>query len=223
MHDAIAGFRSAPPWAQVGMVLFGIMAVVMLVGPSVRRRKFRRHFDAIVRGLGQEPPAGGKVPVSCALTADGRAFRISYDIRLGGGGSTYRGPRGDLLITSTRMAGTRWAMHMIDIALLDGPLARLVSSRRVTGDTAFDDRFAVLEDGLPVREGWLDAATRQEVARFFDGAPPGLIWIRDGELQYLMPNPWTGLDGPVIRALLQRQAVLAAALERTAGARFSPG
>jgi len=220
MQDAIAGFQSAPPWAQVGMVLFAVMAVVMLVGPSVRKRKFRRHFDAIVRGLGQEPPAGGRLPVSCALTVDDRAFQISYDIRLGGGGSTYRGPRGDLLITTTPMAGTRWAMHMIDITPLDGPLSGLVRSKRATGDPAFDERFAVVEDGLPVRDGWLDAATRQEVARFFDGAPPGLVWIRDGELQFLMPNPWTGLDAPVIRALLQRQAVLASALERTAGARF---
>ncbi len=160
------------------------------------------------------------MPVSCALTVDDRAFQISYDIRLGGGGSTYRGPRGDLLITSTRMAGTRWAMHMIDITPVEGVLSRLVGSMRATGDAAFDARFAVLEDGLPVREGWLDAATRQEVARFFDGAPTGLVWIRDGELQFLMPNPWTGLDAPVIRALLQRQAVLASALERTAGARF---
>jgi hypothetical protein len=223
MQDAIAGFQSAPPWAQVGMVLFALLAVVMLVGPSVRRRTFRRHFDAIVRGLGQESPARGGVPAACQLTVEDRAFDIRYEIRLGGGGSTYRGPRGDLLITSTRMAGSRWAMHMIDIALLGGPLARLVSNRRATGDAAFDGRFAVVEDGLPVREGWLDAATRQEVARFFDGVPPGLIWIRDGELQYLIPNPWTGLDGPVIRALLQRQAILASALERTAGARFSPG
>jgi len=220
MQDAIAGFQSAPPWAQVGMVLFAVMAVVMLVGPSVRKRKFRRHFDAIVRGLGQEPPAGSGVPVSCALTVDDRAFQIRYDIRLGGGGSTYRGPRGDLLVTTTPMAGTRWGMHMIDITPLQGVLSRLVRSRRATGDAAFDERFAVVEDGLPVREGWLDAATRQEVARFFDGAPPGLVWIRDGELQFLMQNPWTGLDGPVIRALLQRQAVLASALERTAGARL---
>jgi hypothetical protein len=219
MQDAIAGFQSAPFWAQIGMALFAVMAVVMLVGPSVRRRKFRRHFDAIVRGLGQEPPAGGRLPVACPLTMDDRAFTISYDIRLGGGGSTYRGPRGDLLITTTRMSGTRWGMHMIDITPLNGLLARLVRSTRTTGDDAFDARFAVVEDGLPVRDGWLDAATRQEVARFFDGAPPGLVWIRDGELQFLMQNPWTGLDAPVIRALLQRQSVLASALERTAGVR----
>lgn len=203
------------------MVLFALMAVVMFVGPSVRRRKFRRHFDTIVRELGQEPAAGRGVPVSCPIVVDGRACDISYEIRLGGSSSTYRGPRGDLLITATRMAGSRWSMHMVDIVPLEGVLARFVRGARPTGDPAFDERFAVVEDGLPVREGWLDAPTRAAIARFFDASPArGVLWIRDGQLQFLVSNPWTGLDGPAIRSLLQRQAVLATAIERTAGARL---
>jgi hypothetical protein len=35
-------------------------------------------------------------------------------------------------------------------------------------------------------------------------------------------DPWTGVDGPVIRALLLRQAALASALERTDGATWRP-
>ena len=74
---------------------------------------------------------------------------------------------------------------------------------------------------MPVRDGWLDGDTRQAIVRFFDAAPlPGLVWIHEGELQFIMQEPWTGLDGQAIRGLLERQAVLASALERTGSRRF---
>ncbi|MBA2355581.1 MAG: hypothetical protein H0V80_13045 [Acidobacteria bacterium] len=111
-------------------------------------------------------------------------------------------------------------MHQVDITKLVGLLARLVSGRRrrLSGDADFDQRCLVIEDGVPVRDGWLDAATRKEIARFVDEAPlPGTIWIHDGALVFIMRDPWTGIDGPVVRALLERQGGLASALERTAG------
>jgi hypothetical protein len=75
-------------------------------------------------------------------------------------------------------------------------------------------RFIVTEDKTPVRDGWLDGGTRQAIARFFDDVPlPGLLWIRQGELQFIMQNPWKGIDGQGIRGLLERQTVLASALE----------
>jgi hypothetical protein len=218
VQDAIAGFQAAPLWAQMAIALFAIMVIVAIVEPPLHRWRYRRRFDEIVRGLGQATPRDGGWPVTSTVSVDGRAFELRYDIRAGGRGSSYRGPRGHLLTTATRLAGTRWPLHQVDISRLEGLLARFVASKRLTGDGAFDERFYVVEDGAPVRKGWLDAARRQAITRFFDETRlRGLIWIRNGELQFIIQPPWKGIDGPAMRALLGRQAVLAAALERTAG------
>ena len=90
---------------------------------------------------------------------------------------------------------------------------------RPTGDPDFDARFFVMEEGLPVRDGWLDEATRAQFARFFDQTPvEGAIWTREGELLFTIPEPWKGVDGPVMRSLLERQAALASVLEHKARA-----
>jgi hypothetical protein len=220
MQDAIAGFQSAPLWAQIAMGFFAFTFLVLLVEPRVRNRRYRRQFDDIVRGLGQPPPRGGSWPFTAATTLGERAFEISYDFRQTGRGSSYRGPSGRLLITATRLANPTWSMHQIDIRRVEGLLSRLASRRRATGDASFDQRFIVIADGLPVRDGWLDAETRTAIARFFDEVPlPGLIWIREGDLQFLMQEPWTGIDAPAIRALLEHQAAFALALARTASPR----
>jgi hypothetical protein len=217
MQDAIAGFQSAPLWAQIGMGFFAFTFLVMIIEPWVSNRRYRRKFDAIVRGLGQQPPRGGSWPFTAKATIGERQFEIVYDLRRGGSGSSYRGPRGRLLITATRLANPKWSMHQIDISRVGGLLARLASRRRATGDASFDGRFMVVEDGLPVRDGWLDAEMRTAIARFFDEARlPGVIWIREGELQFLMQDPWTGIDAPAIRALVEHQAALATAFARTA-------
>lgn len=217
MQDAIAGFQSAPFWAQIAIVLFATMAVVMFVEPSLKRRKFRRKFDAIARGLGQQPPVKRGWPMTCSLRVDDRAFQVTHDFRTTSKGSSYRGPSGYLLITSTRLASERWSMHQVDVLTLGRIGSWFLSDKRLTGDTDFDARFVVRQDGLPVREAWLDADTRAAFARFLDAAPrPGVIWIREGELQFTMQDPWTGLDGPVLQELMRRQGALAAALDRTA-------
>jgi len=217
VQDAIAGFQAAPLWARVAMVAFAVMAVVAVFGPSFRHRRFRRRFDALAQELGQQPPAGRGWPVLFPISGDGRAFEIRHDFRSRGKRSSYRGPTGYLLLIATRLAGTKWQMQQVDLTRLEGRLARLLTRTRLTGDSDFDARCVVVEDGVPVRDGWLDAATRQEVARFLSMAPaPGIVWIREGELLCIAEDPWAGVDGPFIRALLGRQAALAAALERTA-------
>ena len=89
MEDIVAGFQAAPLWAQIGMVFFAITALVMVGGPSVKRRKFRRHFDEISRGLGAAF-VSGDWPVTSRVSVSERPFEILYNIRDGRGGS-YRG------------------------------------------------------------------------------------------------------------------------------------
>ena len=110
-------------------------------------------------------------------------------------------------------------MHQVDVRRLDAIFSRLVSGMRPTGDPEFDARFFVLEEGLPVRDGRLDEATHAQFARFFDQMPvEGAIWTREGELLFTIPEPWKGVDGPVMRSLLERQAALASVLGHRARA-----
>lgn len=215
----IAEFQSAPVWAQVGMVFFAITAVVMVVAPRVTKWKFRRHFDEIARGLGLAPATSSAWPITFSIGIGDRPFEVRHNVRrVSNRGAPSPGPHGYLLTTACRLAGAAWSMQQVDIAPVDGRLSGLMSGKRATGDTEFDGRFIVTQDGAPVRDGWLDGGTRQSIARFFDHVPlPGLLWIRQGELQFIMQNPWKGIDGQAIRGLLERQAVLASALERTAG------
>lgn len=221
MQDVIAAFGSAPLWAQIAMGLFAAMGLVAVVEPSVRRRRFRRRFDAIARALGHQPATSRGLPVAFSVSVEGRAFDVRHDLRSTSRGGSYRGPTGYLLITAAQLAGNRWSMHQVDISKPGALRSWLASEKRVIGDADFDARFLVVEDGLPARDGWLDAPTRQEIARFLNEAPlPGLIWIRGGELQFTMQGPSTSVDGPTIRALLQRQHALISALDRTAAARL---
>jgi hypothetical protein len=216
MQDAIAGFQSAPVWAQIAMGLFAALVVAALVQPTLRRRKFRRGFDAIARGLEQPPPSSRRWPAAFRVRVHERDFDVRHDLRSSSRGGSYRGPTGYLLITATRLASDRWSLHQVDISKPGRLASWLAGGKRPTGDADFDARFLVVEDGLPARDGWLDAPTRKAIAQFLDEAPrPGVIWIREGELQFTMQGDWSGLDGPAIRALLQRQGALASALDRS--------
>ena len=222
MHDAIADFQLAPLWAQIVIVLFALTAVVSVVGRPLRHRRFRRRFDALARELGARPPSEGGWPVTFAVDIDDRTFEVKHDFRRTSSSSnSYRGPRGYLLITTTPLASERWSMHQADISKAGSFASRFISHKQPTGDADFDERFVVVEEGLVVREGWLDAATRQAIAGFLDAAPcAGVIWIRGGDLLFTMHDAWTGVDGQALRELLRRQADLASALDRTAAAQL---
>jgi hypothetical protein len=215
MQEMIEGIRVMPGWAQVGLGFFAFCFVVMIVEPKVKARRFRRQFNGIARGLGLEPPAGSASPAKVVTTSSGRGFEVRHDFRMRSRGSAYRGPSGYLLMTATPLAGERWPMHQVDISKVEGGLARLLRGVRATGDPAFDSRLMVVEDGLPVREGWLDSPTRAAIGAFFDRARlPGVLSVREGELLFTVQDPWTGADGPTVRTLLEGQAELAAVLER---------
>ncbi|HUR93859.1 MAG TPA: hypothetical protein VMY76_04720 [Gemmatimonadales bacterium] len=214
MQEMVEGFMAAPRWAQAGMLFFALCFVVMIGEPMVKKRRFRRQFNAITRELGVEAPPGLAWPVNVSTTNGGRRFEVRHDYLTRSRGSSYRGPSGYLLMTATRLAGERWPMHQVDISKVEGRLARLLRGVRATGDPAFDSRLMVVEDGLPVRDGWLDAPTRAAISTFFERARlPGILSVREGELLFTIQDPWTGADGPAVRTLLEGQAELATAFE----------
>lgn len=216
LRDLTTGYLAMPPIGQIGVAFFILCAIVMLAGPSVTKRRHRARFTALAAARLQAVK-GRDWPFTFTATAAGRTYTVSYDYRMTSRGSSYRGPSGHLLITATALASRRWPLHQVDLIRLDSRVARALAglAGRKTGYATFDHRFLVREDGMPVRAGWLDAPTRDAILGFGDNAPKdSTLWIKEGQLQCLMPE-WPGGD-PALDALLQRQADLAAALERTA-------
>jgi hypothetical protein len=219
MQDAIAAFLLAPLWAQSAMVAFALLLLVSVAAPFLTNRRFRRRFTAIAQALGARAPRGNE-PATIPVTIDDRAFEVRHVLMTSTRNSSYRGPQGHLLITATRLRGERWPLHQVDISIIGKLLARLGGAGHPTGDPDFDARFRVREDGLKVREKWLDAAVRAQVIHVYDGIPSdSLVTMQEGELRVTLRDPWTGMDGAAIRSLLERQVALAAALERTSSAR----
>jgi hypothetical protein len=217
VQEAVAEFWRMPLWVQVALSLFVFTWIWMMFSPNFTHKRYRRQFDGFARELRAQPPTGRGWPVSFPVEAAGRAFEVRHDYRSRSG--SYRGPTGYLLITETKLAGTRWEMHQVDILRIDPVWARLFGGgqRQVTGGSGSEIRFGMREDGVPVREGWLDDDTRDAVTRLFQAAPPfGVVWIKEGRLSYLVSGSWKGVAGPVLQATLEGLAQLATALERTA-------
>jgi hypothetical protein len=215
-QDVLAALTVAPLWAQIIMTLFAVGAVASIASGPLRKRRYRRQLRSYASAFGTNVHVNRNGwPATFSATVDGRTFDVQYDYRM----STwsYRGPRGDLLITSTPLAGNAWSMHQIGIEKMNPTMKRLIGGWVASGDATFDAGFMVREDGLAVRSSWLNAPTREAISKFVDQAPlPGPIWVQEGRLQYVMRAPWKNLDDAALKSLLRRQAALADAFERIA-------
>ncbi len=215
MDDAIAAILVAPVWAQIGMAFFALTFVVMLVGPSLSQRRYAAKFASLAAAAAAPTTRRDEFTEWFTIAVDGRSFEVRRELRVRN--SSYRGPTGQLLVTSTPLSGSRWEMHQIDVA--PGRVPKIFRRPTLsTGDPAFDGRFVVIQDGVPVRERWLDAPTRAAFVAFFDApAATGPVWVQDRQLQHLAGDEWVKLDLAALTSLLRQQAILATALERTAG------
>ncbi len=216
MDDALAAILAAPPWAQVAMVFFACTFVVMVVEPSLTRRKYASALAALAAAAGATTSRRDEFTEWFTMEVEGRPFEVRREFRARMRNS-YRGPTGHLLVTATPLAGRRWELHQVDIR--PGRVSSFFGGRPPsTGDEPFDARFVVMQDGVPVRKGWLDAPTRAAFAAFFDQpAATGPVWVQEQQLQHLADGTWRRLDLAALTSLLHQQAALATALERTAG------
>lgn len=217
MQEMIDGFLVAPFWAQVGMAFFALTFIVMLVEPGVRRRKYAARLRALAAAAGAATTSSDEFTEWFVTTVEGRPFEVRRELRVRSRGSSYRGPTGNLLVTSTPLAGSSWKLHQVDI--VPGRVPKFLGgSPRLTGDEAFDSRFLVTQDGMPGRHGWLDATTRAAVTAFFDAsADDGRVWVREQRLEYLVADAWRDLEFSTLTATLRQQAALATAFERAGG------
>jgi hypothetical protein len=219
MQEMIDAILIMPGWVQTGLVLFVFTFLVMIIEPMVTQRRARHHFAALAEKRHARIVPGYDVfTASFSVDHSGRPFTIQRELRSTSRGSSYRGPRGHLIVVETPLNNSRWKMHGVDIAQR-GALARLGGTAVRSGDAVFDKRFTVWQDGMLVREGWLDEPTRSAFIAFFDLpslAGAGTVWVQEGRLQYINDAP-NKLDDPGLTSILNQQAELAAALDATAG------
>ena len=222
-QELSAGFLAAPLWAQGGMAFFALAFVVMVVSPGVTRRRHAERLAALATAAGASTTRRDAFTEWFTTEVEGRRFEVRRELRSSGRGSSYRGPTGHLLFSTTPLAGSRWKLHQIEI--LQGRRPKLFGPAPLaTGDAGFDARFTLRQDGVPVRDGWLDQPTRAAVTAFFDTPwANGSIWVQEEQLQHIM-SPWVGFYHESLLRLLRQQATLATALERTAAWRVAePG
>lgn len=219
MDEFLDAFRTAPLWAQILVPIIAVAALASAIDKPLRRRRARAAFARLAGPLGAAVTSIDWVTETFPVDVAGRRFEVRRDWasrHSGAGHTAYIGPTGHLLITSTPLSGSRWELHQVDIARLSTAARR--SADPVSGDAAFDGRFRVRQDGVPVRDGWLDGPTCAAVTALFD--TPGVtgpVWVQGQQVKVLRPEPWADLDGAGLRRILEAQAALAAALERTAG------
>jgi hypothetical protein len=167
------------------------------------RRAARIHAD-LAHALGQPTVRESEFLSRVEWMAQDRAVTVRSEY-VGSGGSV-RGMRGHLLVLATPLRVPAWALHDLE-----------VRPHGTRGD--WDERFARVESGVPVRDGWLSPAVQQAIDGFF--AHPlavGRLRTDRGELQHVAPFADTGdtSDAAAVRDLLARFAGVAAALDGAA-------
>jgi hypothetical protein len=216
LQETIAAVLAAPVWVQAFLALFAVTFVAMVIGPRLRHRNVAKRFAALAESShSRVKPGADAFTASFEVDCEGRHFTIRRELRGAMRGSSYRGRRGHLTICETRLAGSRWKLHNVDIS--DAGALPLFGQRPVqSGDEAFDRRFTVWQDGVTVRDGWLDPDTRAAVIALFDSTPKyGSLWVQEGMLQHILPSD--RVDAEVLTRTLRAQSGVALAFERTAG------
>ena len=195
-------------WLLVGGL--GAFVVWSLIeGWVVEPRRARQGLAAVAAALGATVTRVDEFLSRAPVELAGRALDVRSEYIGGQGTHAPRGDRGHLFVMATRLASPKWEMHDVQ-----------VRQRRRTD--AFEDRFALVESGVPVREDWLGAEVRSAIGRFYDHPlAAGTLRVDRGELKHLAP--WRAVPLPVdassVRDLLDRFAALAGALERAASRR----
>ena len=217
MQEAIDGFMIMPGWAQAGVTFFVFTFLVMIIQPRLTQRRARLHFAALAEKRHARIAPGHDVfTASFSVEQAGRSFTVQRELRSSTRGGSYRGPRGHLIVIVTALNNSRWQMHGVDIAQR-GALARLGGTAVRSGDAVFDKRFTIWQDGVLVRENWIDGPTRAAFTAFFDLPPvagAGTVWVQEGRLQYINDTP-AKIDHAGLTAILAQQSALATALEAT--------
>jgi hypothetical protein len=205
--------------ALLAIVAVGALMVGLMVARWSGRRRRAARFAEAARALGATATRRDEFMMQFDAEVSGRRFEVrdQYIGNQGVGSQRSVGSAGWYLATSTPLARRAWQMHHVEFRAGGGFGHPYGMPRKLSGDADFDADFTVNETGSPVRERWLDAAVRAAVRAFFTPAlPMASLAVDEGKLVHhasLTPNE---IDATTIRALLERQAALAAALEKAA-------
>lgn len=193
-------------WMVIGPLAALTLWVFVDSGWIAPRRSARRFAD-LVHALQRPVVRESEFLSRVEWPAQDRT--VSVRSQYVGSAGSVRGMRGHLLVLATPLRVPAWALHDLE-----------VRPKGTRGD--WDERFARVESGVPVRDGWLSPAVQQAIDGFF--AHPlavGRLRTDRGELQHVAPFADTGdtSDAAAVRDLLARFAGVAAALDGAASRR----
>ncbi len=218
MQEAINEFFLMPWYALFGLTMFALIFLAMIIEPRVKHRAARKRFAALAEARHKRIVKGpDEFTDSFSIEEGGRTFTVRREFRSRAGTSAYRGPTGHLIVVATPLANERWTLHGVDIAQR-GTIARWGTTPFKTGDATFDKRFIAWQDGIPVRDSWLDAPTRATFTALYDlpsVAGEGTVWVQEGVLQFICDRP-KKLTAEGLTAIISRLGDMATALEKTA-------
>lgn len=187
------------------MAAFVVWALVdrWLVEP----RRAASTFAALARATGRAPVHEDEYLSRLDLQVEGRDVVFRSQFVGSGGDSPVRGERGHVWVTATRLRPRGWEMHDLQVRQRRPRAAR------------WESRFAIVESGVPVRDGWCTDAVREAIASFYDHPLAiGTTRVDRGELQHV--GYWSKVrgadDAATVREFAARFADLAGVLERTA-------
>ncbi|MBL8299944.1 MAG: hypothetical protein JNN30_16515 [Rhodanobacteraceae bacterium] len=195
---------------QAEVRLIALIAVMAVVGCWLLARTFasrrKQRFLAIAHALGGQPEMVNDYLISFQATVGGRVFEVRCQ-HIGGGGQEGSGWTPDwYLVTSTQLRGVS-ELHSADIR----PRSRPSAAARVP--TAED--FVVRDAGYPLRNGWFTPDVARSLQAFYLAKLPlEPLSIEEGCLVHRSRPLLSRFDAAGLRSFLERQAVVAAALER---------
>lgn len=186
---------------------FGFVIWTAIDAVIVSPRLATRKFAALAAALGRPVARESAFVSSVAWQVDDHPVTVRTVFV--GSEASVRGMRGYLLVLATPLRAPGWAMHDVEIR-----------RRRQAG--AWEEQFACVESGVPVRDGWLSDGIREATARLLaHPLAPGRLRTDRGELQYVASWSQVGDTGDAVsvRDLLTRFGAVAEAFDRAASRR----
>ena len=183
----------------LGAFLLFVVGSIAL-GNRARRRRAKA-FEAWASLYGTKVEWVNETSGRFAVTFEDREIEF-MDVRRGGGIGS-ESSAAQYLMVATRLHGTSWDLHSVDI------------TRRWKTSEVFEESFKIHDLGLPMRDGWLSAAVRRAIGASF--APANRvrkISIDAGQLVFLLSDAPGGIAKQSVDSLVASVAELATQLER---------
>ena len=194
--------------AQIRLIALAVGLAILAAWALARagERRRGRRFAALAASVGRQPVRESEHRWSFTLEVDGRTVEVRHQ-HLSAGAGAERGA-GWQLLTVVPLRGVS-QLHSARIR------RRFGRRRAAVDDARPGDGFAVQDFGMPLRPGWLGPRVAGALAGFYAlELPLAPLDVEEGRLVHRAGERLLRIEGAALRQLLERQAAVAAALER---------